>query len=179
MAIQDIVLIYSDGTAHVMRAWQWHQDPTLATLKELHIWYVWLPGEAIWLSLPMFFVNDILIAAWISSLAFSLATMVVVYGIAKEVYGSKNARISVIIVAILPQAVWYSTGAVMDTFSNFFMLLAVWGILLGYKRNPIYFLVSGVALALGNLTRYESWIFTGVITLVLIYIILRSHNPNV
>ncbi|MFX0116922.1 MAG: ArnT family glycosyltransferase [Candidatus Hodarchaeota archaeon] len=173
LAVQDIVMIYADGTSHAFRAWQWSEDPTLANLRDQHIWYVWMPGTALWLGIPMLFIDDIVLAVWISSLSFSLATMLVVYGIAKELYGERVAHWSIFVAALIPQAIWYSTGAVMDTFSNFFILMAVWGVIKGYKHHPVYYILSGAALACGNFTRYESWVFTVIILVMFLFILLK------
>ena len=109
------------------------------------------------------------------AVTFSLLSLWVVFEIGKRMYGSKIAFISAIMLGIMPGFVWLSRMALIETMLVFFFTVSMLFFFNWLRKNRNKdLIISGVALGLGFLVKYQMLI-AGLVMLVTILVSGRSY----
>jgi 4-amino-4-deoxy-L-arabinose transferase-like glycosyltransferase len=97
-----------------------------------------------------------LFSARLVSLTFSMLTLWVVFEFANKLYGAKTALLSSIFLALMPGYFWLSRMAMIEVMLTFFFVLSLMLFFSWLQnRQDKYLVLSGFALGLGFLTKYQ------------------------
>jgi len=109
------------------------------------------------------------------AVVFSLLCLWVIFEFTNKMYNAKTALLSSVLLGIMPGYLWLSRMAMIETMLVFFFLLTAMFFFFWLKdrRNKWLFL-SGLALGLGFLTKYQM-IIAGVIMLASILFLARDR----
>jgi mannosyltransferase len=90
----------------------------------------------------------------ISAIAGAL-TLVPLWLLARELFGTRAAALSALLLALAPPHVWYSQEARMYALAGFFVITMTWALVVGLRCHARWpWLVYGAALAAGLYTHY-------------------------
>jgi 4-amino-4-deoxy-L-arabinose transferase-like glycosyltransferase len=97
------------------------------------------------------------------SVVFSLLSVYAVFEFARRIYGVKTALGASILLAVMPGYVWLSRMAMIETMLVFFFTVSALFFFLWVREDKIKFLLlSGLALGLGVLTKYQAIVLAAV-----------------
>ncbi len=102
------------------------------------------------------------------SALLGILSVYLIYLIGRRLYSEKAGLISALLLAITVNHVFISRAGLQESYVIFFFLLTLYWFLKSLT-DPRYFIVTGVALGLGVLTKYTTLI---VVPIMLIYLIL-------
>ena len=109
------------------------------------------------------------------SVVFSILSLYVVFEFTYRLYGAKTALLSSILLGLMPGYVWLSRMAMIETMLVFFFTVSVLLFFNWLVTNKNKFLVlSGVALGLGILTKYQM-VIVGAIMITGLIILGRGY----
>jgi 4-amino-4-deoxy-L-arabinose transferase-like glycosyltransferase len=109
------------------------------------------------------------------SVTFSLLSLWAVFEFAYRTYGAKTALLSSVLLGIMPGFVWLSRVAMIETMLVFFFTVSMLFFFSWLRTHQNKFLVlSGLALGLGFLTKYQM-IIAGVIMITSLIILGRGY----
>lgn len=151
----------SDDYCRTVKAYEWLEKPIIYS----GVWltpHFWLNGAA------MYFIKDIFAAATFTNIIFSAFTLIYFFKISDIVFDRKTAIISSLIFCFFPFQVWLSISGLPESVFFFFIIAGLY-YFIQWKRhnhNNVYILLAAISLALGNVLRYEGWLFS--ITLILL-----------
>ncbi len=136
---------------------------------------LWEPMFSFVLAYFFYGLGSSLLAAKIIVFLISIAAIVLIYFIGKEIYSKEIGLIAMFLLAIQPKHIEYSATLLKDNLYAFFFLLAFFFMILAFgKGQKKHWVIFGAALALAFLTRYFS------IILVLTFLaMLFSHRKKV
>ena len=129
----------------------------------------WLPLH-FWLTAAMSaLVGDPGLGARALSLVLGIASLGIVWALAKEVYGESSATLSLLVFALYSLHIGYSTTSSSEAAYLFFMLAGLLGFFV-YRRSGSLVVLGLAAIALGISAgiRYEAWICIFAVVVVLI-----------
>ncbi len=116
-----------------------------------------------------------LLSARLVTVLFSVLSLLVIFELAKSMYGEKTALLSAVLLGLMPGFFWLSRMALLESMLLFFVSLAL---LIFYRwlqnKHDIYLVLSGLALGLGFLTKYQA-IVAGAIMIVSIVFLMRGQ----
>ena len=97
------------------------------------------------------------------SVVFSLLSVYAVFEFARRIYGVKTALGASILLAVMPGYVWLSRMAMIETMLMFFFTVSALFFFLWVREDKTKFLLlSGLALGLGVLTKYQTVVLAAV-----------------
>lgn len=116
-----------------------------------------------------------LFTARLPAVLFAVLSLWAVFEIAYYMYNGKIALLSAIMLGIMPGFFWLSTYAMLETILIFFVTISL---LFFYKwlttRQDRMLLLSGVALGLGFLAKYQTPVIAGLIMICSIILFARK-----
>ncbi|GAB3655230.1 glycosyltransferase [Actinocorallia lasiicapitis] len=174
---QGTILAYSDALSHLMISRRVLFSPTAGAAQ---LGGVWLPLPHL-LTLPFVWMEDLYQSGTAGSLV-SMASYVVtaryLYGIAKEMGGSKFAGVAAAAMFMANANVLYLQSTPMTETLLFACLAATVYHLQEWCRHGGYaqLALASLAMAAATLTRYEGWVLCLAVTAVVAYAALRKHR---
>ncbi|OGI15847.1 hypothetical protein A3K63_00600 [Candidatus Micrarchaeota archaeon RBG_16_49_10] len=123
-----------------------------------------------------FIFSESIYTARVITLLFSLGSMVFIYKIGKFLYDEKTGFLSTVFLGFSPPFFFLARSVYPDSASFFFFFISIWFCLLAFKTNKkMYYILYGIVVALGFLTKW-----TGIFSpLVMgIYLIFQKNPVN-
>lgn len=97
------------------------------------------------------------------SVVFSLLSVYAVFEFARRIYGVKTALVASALLAVMPGYVWLSRMAMIETMLVFFFTVSAMFFFLWLREDKtLFLLLSGLALGLGVLTKYQAVVLAAV-----------------
>lgn len=107
-----------------------------------------------WLTVINFYIFGVSdFSVRLTSAISGIATLFVVYQLGKELGNKYIGIMSVVVLLSSPMFLYRSRTGNLDILLLFFMTLALYSFVKGLKKKPKWFLVMGISLALGFLTK--------------------------
>jgi hypothetical protein len=161
----------ADDYCRTVKSFEWFQNPVI----DSGVWltpHFWLNGFA------MFFVKDLFAAATLVSIVFSGLTLIYFYNVTRIVFDMKTALYSSLIFCFFPFQVWLSVSGLPESVFFFFIIAGIYYFIRWkfYGEKKIYLILSAVSIALSNGFRYEGWLFSGVLVLLVLMDLLREKK---
>lgn len=168
------VILYSgyrwlsaDDYCRTVKSFEWLQRPVI----DSGVWltpHFWLNGFV------MIFVKDLFTAATIVNFVFSALSLIYFYKGIEFSFDRKTAFVSSLIFCFFPFQVWLSISGLPESVFFFFIIAGIyyfikWKFKGGQMLNLV---LSSVCFALSNGFRYEGWLFSGVLVLLVLYDII-------
>lgn len=150
-----------DGPSRALLGWQWLAAPRL--VRDGH----WLPLGEVLVGLANLVLPDPLWAARSLSLVTGTASVALLAGLARALFGPPAGLPAAALLALLPMHVALSATALVDAPALFFLLLALrLALATAAAARPVLPL-AGLALAAGLATglRYEPWLLVPLLAL--------------
>jgi Dolichyl-phosphate-mannose-protein mannosyltransferase len=154
-----------DAGARLRLAAQWLQAPAWKMVFD-----VYLPGHFWLIGLFDVVCRNVVVAGRGLSLVLGIASIVVVWRLARVLYGARAAMISAAVFSFFTLHIGYSTTSSSEVPYLFFTLLAM---LLFFSAtaegnaNTGYLALSGISLSIAESVRYEAWIIFAALGLIL------------
>jgi 4-amino-4-deoxy-L-arabinose transferase-like glycosyltransferase len=105
------------------------------------------------------------------SMVFSILTLWITFEFVNRMYGPKVGLLSSVLLGLMPGFFWLSRQAMIEVMLMFFFSLTLLSFFYWLKnRQNKFLLVSGLALALGFLTKYQTIIAVAVMILTLVFV---------
>jgi 4-amino-4-deoxy-L-arabinose transferase-like glycosyltransferase len=115
------------------------------------------------------------LSARLVSVTFSLLSLWVVFEFVYNLYGAKTALIASILLGLCPAYFWLSRAAPIETMLVFFFTASLFFFFSWFRnRQDKMLLLSGLALGLGFLTKYQTLI-VGVIMIASMLLLARDN----
>ena len=161
----------ADDFCRTVKSFEWMKNPHLYS-------GVWLAGH-FWLNgIVMYFIKDLFLAALIVNFVFSNITLIYFYKILEMCFDRKIAFLSSLFLCIFPFQVWLSISGLPESIFFFFIISGIY-YFLKWKisdNRSIYLIISSVLFALSNLFRYEGWLFSIVLLLLVLFDAFRNEK---
>lgn len=153
--------IPGDGPSRALLGWQWAAAPRL--VRDGH----WLPLGEVLVGLANLLLPDPLWAARSLSLVTGTASVALLAGLARALFGPPAGLAAAALLALLPMHVALSATALVDAPALFFLLLALRLALATAAAARPALPALGLALAAGLATglRYEPWLLVPLLPL--------------
>ncbi len=166
------VAVAAMGTVGI--AWPVGLDPDFATIDGLATPTRWgslrgspvltgRPLHTTLLGLAMLLAGERPVAGQMVAALLGLATVAMVFAIARRLYGSASALVAAAALAVSGWHAIYSTQALAESDSLFVAAIALW---LGLGTRPHRLLWTGLALGVAFLTNPRTWVLVPIILLV-------------
>ncbi|HMS32864.1 MAG TPA: glycosyltransferase family 39 protein [Ignavibacteria bacterium] len=172
-----LVILYSgyrwlsaDDYCRTVKSYEWMIKPEINS-------GVWLTPHFWFNGVAMFFIKDLFTAALIVNFVFSSLTVYYFYSSILLCFDKKTAFFSTLIFCLFPFQVWLSISGLPESIFFFFVIAGIYYFIKwkSHGDNKIFLILSAVSFALSNGFRYEGWLFSGVLVLlVLIDILLEK-----
>jgi hypothetical protein len=173
-----LVILYSgyrwlsaDDYCRTVKSYEWMIKPEINS----GVWltpHFWINGFV------MFFVKDLFTAALIVNFIFSAFTLIYFYKVILICFDKKNAFFSSLIFCLFPFQVWLSISGLPESIFFFFVIAGIYYFIKWkfFGEKNIFLILSAVSFALSNGFRYEGWLFSGVLVLLVMTDILREKK---
>jgi hypothetical protein len=161
----------ADDYCRTVKSFEWLQRPVI----DSGVWltpHFWINGFV------MIFVKDLFMAASIVNIIFSTFTVVYFYKVILFCFDKKTAFISTLIFCLFPFQVWLSVSGLPESIFFFFIIAGIY-YFIKWKfdgEKTINLILSSVSFALSNGFRYEGWLFSGVLVLLVLSDILTEKK---
>ncbi|MEO6695388.1 MAG: glycosyltransferase family 39 protein [Ignavibacteria bacterium] len=154
----------ADDYCRTVKSFEWLQRPVL----DSGVWltpHFWINGFV------MLFVRDLFAAASIVNFIFSGLTVIYFYSIVRISFDMKTAFFSSLIFCLFPFQVWLSISGLPESVFFFFIIAGIYYFVRWkfYGHLKIYLVLSAVSFALSNGFRYEGWLFSSVLVLLVLF----------
>ncbi|MBL8006392.1 MAG: glycosyltransferase family 39 protein [Ignavibacteria bacterium] len=161
----------ADDYCRTVKSFEWLQKPVI----DSGVWltpHFWVNGFV------MIFIKDLFAAATITNVIFSGISLVYFYSAIRTAFNLKIAFTSSLIFCFFPFQVWLSISGLPESVFFCFIIAGIYYFLKWrfYGEKIIYLLLSSVSFALSNGFRYEGWLFSGVLLLLLLTDILKEKK---
>lgn len=163
-----------DAGARAMLATTWLQHPSAKIVFD-----VYPPGHFWLIGLSSLFVHDVVAASRLLSLALGIGSVVLVWALARLLYGDNAGLLSLAAFSFYSLHIGYSTTSSSEVGYLFFLLLALYAFFLYLDREstPAWLLASsGLALSVSESVRFESWILFAALFWILAFFWWRRWN---
>lgn len=164
----------SDDYCRTVKSFEWLENPVINS----GVWltpHFWVTGSI------MLFVKDLFLAATLTNVIFSTATVYYFYKISLFVFDKKTAILSTLIFAFFPFQVWLSLSGLPESIHFFFIIAGIYYAIL-YKKNDGRLkdlILASIMFMFGNMFRYEGWLFSIVFVIYVFYIeIVMKKNEQ-
>ncbi|MEO8211312.1 MAG: hypothetical protein ABI840_12200 [bacterium] len=161
----------ADDFCRTVKSFEWLQRPVI----DSGVWltpHFWINGFV------MIFIKDLFAAATIVNIVFSTFTVIYFYKVILLSFDKKTAFFSTLIFCLFPFQVWLSISGLPESIFFFFIIAGIYYFIkwkfFGGKR--INLILSSVSFALSNGFRYEGWLFSGVLVLLILMDILVDRK---
>lgn len=139
----------------------------------LNAFYPPLMDALTYISFSLFGVS--LFAARLVPVAFSILSLWTIFELAYRMYDGKTALLSGILLGVMPAYFWLSSLSLLETMLVFFTIISITFFYCWLKNHKDRMLVlSGVALGLGFLTKYQM-VVTAIILVFSIIFLARNQ----
>lgn len=161
----------ADDYCRTVKSFEWLQNPVI----DSGVWltpHFWINGFV------MIFVKDLFTAALIVNFVFSAFTVIYFYKAVLLSFDKKIAFFSTLTFCLFPFQVWLSISGLPESVFFFFVIAGIYYFLRWkfYGEKKIYLILSSVSFALSNGFRYEGWLFSGVLVLLVLMDILTEKK---
>ncbi|HMS65764.1 MAG TPA: glycosyltransferase family 39 protein, partial [Ignavibacteria bacterium] len=161
----------ADDYCRTVKSFEWLQKPVI----DSGVWltpHFWVNGFA------MLFVKDLFTAATIVNIVFSGLTLIYFYSLTRMVFDLKTAFYSALIFCFFPFQVWLSISGLPESVFFFFIIAGIYYFIRWrfYGERKIYLILSALSFALSNGFRYEGWLFSGVLVLLVLIDLLNERK---
>lgn len=161
----------SDDFCRTVKAYEWLKEPLIYS----GVWlspHFWLNGFV------MIFIKDMYAAATFTNVLFSSLTLIYFFNLADIAFDRKTAVISSLVFIFFPFQVWLSLSGLPESVFFFFALAGIYYFILWYNRKHSYYylIIAAVCFALGNMFRYEAWLFSIVFVLLTAFEMFRDRR---
>ena len=164
----------SDDYCRTVKSFEWLENPVINS----GVWltpHFWVTGSI------MLFVKDLFLAATLTNVIFSTATVYYFYKISLFVLDKKTAILSTLIFAFFPFQVWLSLSGLPESIHFFFIIAGIYYAIL-YKKNDGRLkdlILASIMFMFGNMFRYEGWLFSIVFVIYVFYVeIVMKKNER-
>jgi 4-amino-4-deoxy-L-arabinose transferase-like glycosyltransferase len=150
--------------AQMVEEWLKHPDAQL-------VFAMWLPFH-FWLMAGLsVLVRSVVLGSRLLSLLLGIASLGAFWALAREVFGSAAAKLSLLVFAFYSLHIGYGTTSSSEVPYMFFVLTALWGFFV-YRRSGAYgaLALGAAALGIGAGFRYEAWLFIFAVFLILLFL---------
>ena len=159
-AIRTVVATHSvdipgDGPVHAMYAFEWAQSPVLLESG------MWLPGFTYGAGLVTRIVGDPRVAPRLFNVVVGSATVPLLYGLSRQLYGTAPALVAALLLTLLPLHVGLSASSLTEPNFVFALVAALYGLLRAAAvrpSRPVDLLLFLLAFIWAELSRYEAWL---------------------
>lgn len=154
-----------DAGAHVTLAAVWLQHPTL----KFHF-DVYPPGHFWLIGLSTLMVHDVVTAGRLLSLVLGIASLILVWKIARLLYGMWGGLLSLGVFSLYSLHIAYSTTSSAEVSTVFFFLAGAYFFFRYFQSgdDKVWRLaISGACLSVAETIRYEPWVLFGGLFLIL------------
>lgn len=153
----------ADDFCRAVISYNWINDPKIYAGVWLSV-HFWVNG------FMMIFIKDIITAATALNFIFSALTLIYFYKVILIAVDRKTAFWSAIIFSIFPFQVWLSLSGLPESAMFFFVTGSAYYLVKWRQENKKYYLLlSAVFVMLSNGFRYEGWLFSAALVLIVIY----------
>lgn len=169
IAFQFIILssgyrwLSADDYCRTVKSFEWLQRPVI----DSGVWltpHFWINGFV------MIFVKDLFAAALIVNFVFSAFTLIYFYKLLLFCFDRKNAFFSSLIFCFFPFQVWLSISGLPESIFFFFVIAGIYYFIkwkfYSFKTRDLVF--CAITFALSNCFRYEGWLFSGTLILLVL-----------
>ncbi|MFA5012513.1 MAG: glycosyltransferase family 39 protein [Ignavibacteria bacterium] len=164
----------SDDYCRTVKSFEWIENPIINS----GVWltpHFWING------IVMLFVKDLFLAATLTNVIFSSATVNYFYKISLFVFDKKTAILSTLIFTLFPFQVWLSLSGLPESIHFFFIIAGIYYALMYKKNNGRLkdLILASIMFMFGNMFRYEGWLFSIVFVIYVFYIeIVMKKNER-
>jgi len=161
----------ADDFCRTVKSYEWLQNPEISS----GVWltpHFWINGFS------MLFVKDLFTAATVVSLVFTALALVFFYKVVKLCFDKKTAFISSLIFCFFPFQVWLSISGLPESIFFFFAIAGIYYFIKWKAENTktLYLILSAVLFALSNLFRYEGWMFSAALVILVLFDIAKEKR---
>ena len=161
----------ADDYCRTVKSFEWLQRPVI----DSGVWltpHFWING------LVMIFVKDLFAAATFTNIIFSGLTLIYFYSVIRLTFNMPVAFYSTLIFCFFPFQVWLSISGLPESVFFFFIIAGIYYFIRWkfYGENSINLVLSSVSFALSNGFRYEGWLFSAVLVLLVLLDLLRERK---
>lgn len=177
---QGLTLSYKDAISHLDIARRVIDSPTRGLAQ---LGGVWLPLPHL-LAIPFIWIDALYYSGFAGSILSMLAyvaTSVLLYKITLSLTHHKIAAvISAVVFMANPNVLYMQSTPMTELLMFMCMAGMVYGVQKWIITDHYKYLIAGAAAGLfGTLTRYESWVLLGSMTLVVLYVAWKKRYPYV
>jgi len=161
----------ADDYCRTVKSYEWLQRPEINS----GVWltpHFWINGFV------MIFIKDLFAAALTVNFIFSALTVFYFYKSILLCFDKKTAFISSLIFCLFPFQVWLSISGLPESIFFFFVIAGIYYFIKWkfYGEKNIFLILSAVSFALSNGFRYEGWLFSGALVLLVMTDILKEKK---
>jgi hypothetical protein len=126
----------------------------------------------------MIFVKDLFAAATLTNFIFSGLTLIYFYRVIRITFNMQTAFYSTLIFCFFPFQVWLSISGLPESVFFFFIITGIYYFIRWkfYGEKNIYLFLSALSFALSNGFRYEGWLFSAVLVLMVMMDLLVERK---
>jgi len=125
------------------------------------------PGFSFMIYIYNFYLNNIKVASQLVSLISTFLSIIIIYFLAKKLFNSKIAVLSIILFVLNPYVIWYSGAAWTEALFTFLFIGIVFlsWLLLNKEKNTFWYLILGILIGFSYYVRIVGLSFLPVIIL--------------
>jgi len=139
---------------------------------------VYAPGFPFLIGLTNLVFGDPIFCARLVSLLAAAATLLVIYGLAKEIFGPRIGLIALIFSGVYTPLVNSAATELPVSTAVFFFVLSAYAFVLSFRRKGAFYpLAAGIAGGLAVLTRFEYALYIVLFAVLLVWKIRRRRVP--
>lgn len=154
----------ADEFGRTVSAARWSQNPTIVWAGSWLPFHTYLLGLAFWIKWDLLYVPRVIVI-FLGALSIPL-----MYGLAVQLTGSRRVgMMSALLLAVNPAHTWLSSTPLSAVPYSFLTLVAITSSTLYFRNNRKLFLyLAGLALAVANGFRFESWVLSAIFSLFIV-----------
>jgi hypothetical protein len=145
----------ADDFCRTVKSFEWMQKPMIYS-------GVWLSGH-FWVNgVAMLFIKDLFLAATTVNFLFSIFTLIYFYNAIELCFDKRIAFFSSLIFCVFPFQVWLSISGLPESIFFFFIITGIY-YFIRWKSSgnkTVFLVASAIAFGMGNMFRYEGWLFS-------------------
>jgi len=154
-----------------VKSYEWLQRPVI----DSGVWltpHFWING------IVMIFIKDLFTAASFTNFVFSGLSLIYFYNLSRIVFNNRIAFYSSLIFCFFPFQVWLGISGLPESIFFFFVIAGIYYFIKWkfYGEKNFYLILSAVSFAFSNGFRYEGWLFSAVLVLLVLLDLLKEKN---
>jgi len=154
-----------DALARVAMTAQWLQHPV-----PKFFFSAYPPGHFYFIGLASLIFGDVLVAGRILSLVLGIASLFVVWKLARTIYGDTAGMLAAAVFSLYTLHIGYSTTSSSEVTYLLFLLLSMmffFSYLATGWNKAWYLAMSGISMSVAESIRYEAWVVFGGLVVIL------------